>query len=77
MFTRDTRVLLLLPVLASAAVIGSGCQTQASLEIRYQQGPRPEASTAPNSARAPVVRPSGIVFRPAGGKLEMLVMTRR
>jgi len=38
MLARYTRTLMFLPFLASAAVIVTGCHTQASLEIRYQQG---------------------------------------
>jgi hypothetical protein len=78
MFARHSRILLFLPVLTSAAVIITGCQTQASLEIRYQQdGPQPAVSAAPASARRPVERPIGMVFRPTRGKLEMLLTNRR
>ncbi len=78
MFARHSRILMFLPVLVSAAVISTGCQTQASLEIRYRQdAPRPAVSAVPAYARGPAERPIGIVFRPTRGKLEMLLMTRR
>jgi hypothetical protein len=78
MFARHSWTLMFLPILGSAAVISTGCQTQASLEIRYQQdGPQLGVSAAPTSARRPVERPIGIVFRPTGGKLEMLLTRRR
>ena len=78
MFTRHSRILMFLLVLGSVAVINTGCQTQASLEIRYRQdAPQPAVSAAPTSARGSVMRPIGIVFRPTGGKLEMLLTSRR
>ena len=78
MFARHSRILMFLPVLGSAAVISTGCQSQASLEIRHQQeGPRPAVSAAAPSARGSIERPIGIVFRPTGGKLEMILTRRR
>jgi hypothetical protein len=48
------------------------------LEIRYRQdAPQPAVSAAPTSARGSLMRPIGIVFRPTGGKLEMLLTSRR
>jgi hypothetical protein len=78
MFAQHVRILMFLLALGSAAVISTGCRTQASLEIRYRHdGPRTADSAAPPSARGSVERPIGIVFRPTGGKLEMLLTRRR
>jgi len=78
MFARHLRILMFLPVLGSVAVTSTGCRTQASLEIRYpHDGPRTAVSAASPSARGSVERPIGILFRPTGGKLEMLLTRRR
>jgi len=74
---RCPRSLLFLPILTSAVVIVTGCQTRTGLEIRYQDEFRNTVSVAPVSTRGPAGKPIGIVFRPTGGKLEMVLVTRR
>jgi hypothetical protein len=77
MFAVKSRLLLFFPLLASGAVMITGCQSRATVEIRHQDRTRHAVSAGSASARLSTERPIGIVFRPTGGKLEMLVTSRR
>jgi hypothetical protein len=77
MFAGRSRLLFIFPLLASGAVIITGCQSHASVEIRDQVSARPAVLAGSASARLSPEKRIGIVFRPTGGKLEMLVTTGR